>query len=426
MKDKIKNYISVIFSNKKIVENYVFMTLLQIINSFFYLLIYPFIIRVLGVESYGLYVFVFSIITYLSAVINYGFDMPALKSVASNQNSKKDLEETVSGVLTSKFVLQILITFVFILLILFIPFFKNNLLILLVTFINTFSTMLIPQWYFQGMQKMNIITYIQFGLKIISIPFIFILLNSPDDNWIFALIISMTNFLASILSVYYIIKYDKLHLKLVSLQEVKFWLKDSLPFFWTNSVNILKMQSATIIVGSFFGLREVALYDLAYKIFQIPVLFLTSVNTAIFPKIVQKINFIKIKKIILNEFLFSILIVILMILIGKYVVVFLGGEVMKQSFSLLVILSLSISTILAVGAIQNFIFVLLNKNKYIAFNQTYAFFVFGVSIFLGILFIDDIMVVPAALTLSSFVELGYSYYKMQKLKLNGYTNPITV
>ena len=35
------------------------MTILQILNFLFYLLIYPYLIRVLGAENYGLYVFAF-------------------------------------------------------------------------------------------------------------------------------------------------------------------------------------------------------------------------------------------------------------------------------------------------------------------------------------------------------------------------------
>lgn len=421
MKDKIKGYFSVVLSNNKIVENYVFMTVIQVVNSFFYLLVYPFIIRTLGMESYGLYVLVFSIITYFSAVINYGFDMPAMKSIAENQLNKSELEKTISEVISAKITLQVFITVLFIVMLFTIPFFKENIWIFVLTFINTFAVMLLPQWFFQGVQKMKIVTYIQFGLKILSIPFILFLLNSPEDNWIFALIVSMTNLLASILSVLYIRIYEQLQLKIASHSEIMKWLKNSLPFFWTNSVNILKMQSATIVVGSLFGLKEVALYDLAYKIFQIPVLFLTSVNTAIFPKIVQKFNFPRIKKIIKNEFLFSILIVLMMVIFGKYAVSFLGGDEMMDSNSLLIILSLSITTILTVGAIQNFIFVMVNKSKYIALNQTFAFIIYAVFLAIGILLKGDILVVPVALTISSFFELGYCYYKMQKLNLNEFS-----
>jgi PST family polysaccharide transporter len=38
--------------------------ILQLLNSLFYIIIYPFVIRKLGAENYGTYVFSLSIVTY--------------------------------------------------------------------------------------------------------------------------------------------------------------------------------------------------------------------------------------------------------------------------------------------------------------------------------------------------------------------------
>ena len=71
--------IKVLFNNNKIViENYFFMTFLQVLNSLFYLIIYPYLIRTLGVENYGLYVFATSISMYFVTFVAFGFEMPAM------------------------------------------------------------------------------------------------------------------------------------------------------------------------------------------------------------------------------------------------------------------------------------------------------------------------------------------------------------
>ena len=71
--EKVHSLRILVFNNKKIIENYFFMTVLQVLNSFFYLLIYPYLIRALGGSAYGLYVFATSISTYFLFVINFGF-----------------------------------------------------------------------------------------------------------------------------------------------------------------------------------------------------------------------------------------------------------------------------------------------------------------------------------------------------------------
>ena len=58
------------------------MTLLQILNSIFYLLIYPFLIGTLGANSYGSYVYAFSISVFFVSFVQFGFDTPALKIIS--------------------------------------------------------------------------------------------------------------------------------------------------------------------------------------------------------------------------------------------------------------------------------------------------------------------------------------------------------
>ncbi|WP_196086151.1 oligosaccharide flippase family protein, partial [Acinetobacter sp. Res13-Abat-PEC07-P2-02] len=82
---KVSNFIK---EYKTVIENYFFMTVLQFVNSFAYLAIYPYLILKLGVDQYGIYVFALSIVTILINIINFGFDLPALKVVSENPQDK--------------------------------------------------------------------------------------------------------------------------------------------------------------------------------------------------------------------------------------------------------------------------------------------------------------------------------------------------
>ena len=78
------------------------MTVLQVINSLFYILIYPYLIRVLGAEAYGLYIYALSVVTYFIYLINFGFDLPGVKAVAQNALDRNKLEKIFASIFTAK------------------------------------------------------------------------------------------------------------------------------------------------------------------------------------------------------------------------------------------------------------------------------------------------------------------------------------
>ena len=412
--DKVVSSIS---NNKTVIENYFFMTALQILNSLFYLLIYPFLIRTLGSESYGLYIFAMSIVTYFIIFVSFGVDMPAVKIIAENVNDKDIKSQTLSAVFSAKIYLEAIALLAFCFLILSVPSFRHNWMIFLFCFIQTFSNIFFPQWYFQGIQKMRIVTYIQLTYKLISLPLIFLLIKTSSDLWIFVLITSLISFLGSITSHLLIIIKHKVPIHILPLSDVREWYKTSMPFFLTSSTGVIKEQSIIVIIGLFLGMKDCALYDLANKIIMVPRTLLMSINAAIFPKVIANIKVELVKKIINYETIIGITVFILMLLFGKWVVVFMGGESMALSYPLAVILNITILTWLVVGAYSSFIFIPNERNYFITKNQLVAFFSFFLYTFIGLIYEKSVFVLVTSITLSGLTEIIYCKYLVRKHKL---------
>jgi PST family polysaccharide transporter len=357
LKNKIKNLKSVVFNNKSVIENYFFMTILQILNSFFYLLIYPYLIRVLGSEGYGTFVFATSVATYFLFFINFGFDLPATKAIAENAENRYNQRNILSCIFTSKSYLFIISSLVFGILLFTVPVFEKNKEVFLLCFFNVYSFVLFPQWYFQGIQKMKIVTYIQLGLKLASLPLIFLLIKSPQDLILYVFIISITNILGSLIA-YLIIRLKyKIDISWVKPNRLKVWFKESQPFFFSSLAGSIKEYSIPIIIGSFFGMKDVAIYDLANKIIIVPRTIFMGVNSAIFPKLIVNIRNNLVKKIIRIEFFVSFSVVVVIIVFGKFIVKFLGGSGMENSYYLAVLLGFTVVSWLVVGAFINFVFI---------------------------------------------------------------------
>ena len=404
-------------NNKVVIENYFFMTVLQVLNSLFYLLIYPFLIRTLGAEGYGLYVFAFSIATYFITFVGFGFDMPAVKSIAQNSNNSVVKTNTLSCVFTAKIYLEILSVIVFSVVIFSIPNLRTHWLIFYICFLQSFTNIFFPQWYFQGIQRMRVVTFIQFSFKLISLPFIFFYIKDPFDTWKFALIVTTSSLLGAVVATYMIRNLDKLNIKWKSFAEIKIWYKDALPFFWSSSAGVIKQQSISVIIGAFFKMSDVALYDLGYKIFSIPNILFGSINGALFPKIANDNRKSVIRKVFIFETLAGFLVIITVIILGKWVVLFLGGRNMQGAYPIAIALSFGVLTFLLVSGYINFIFVPQHKYYLITQNQFVAFFVFFTLTGVGLFINKNILSIAIAWSVAGLFEILYCNILIKKYKL---------
>ncbi len=393
------------------------MTVLQILNSLFYLLIYPFLIRSLGQDGYGLYVFSFSVAMYFVTFVGFGFDFPAVKSIAQNSNNADVKSNTLSCVFTAKVYLELIALIVFSILIAIVPLLRENWLIMSICFMQTVTNIFFPQWYFQGVQRMRVVTYIQIAAKLLSLPFIFLFVKNENDAWIFALIVCASSVLGALVAHLIITQYDKLQIKLIKITLLKAWYKDAIPFFWTTFLSTVKQQSITVIIGTFFNMSDVALYDLGYKIFSIPNILFGSINGALFPKIANDNRQSVIKKVFLFEALAGFIVVLNVIIFGKWVVLFLGGESMLGSYPIAIVLSFGVLTFLLVSAYISFIFVPQNRYSLVSRNQIVAFFVFFLLTAIGLFFWKNILSIAIAWSLAGLFEIAYCNYLIKKYKL---------
>ena len=401
-------------NNKIVIENYFFMTVLQVLNSMFYLLIYPFLIRVLGADSYGTYIFSMSIVTYFLFLVGFGFDMPAVKIISQNQNNLKIKSHTLSCVFTAKIYLELLSLIVFSIVVITIPFLRHNWILLFICFFQTIISIIFPQWYFQGVQRMRIVTYIQLGFKVLSLPFIFFMIHSPKDVELFAFFTTSAGVFGAILAAFVVKFYEKTTIKWMSLSEINQWYKEAFPFFLSTSAGIIKEQSITIIIGAFFGMKDVALYDLANKIIIVPRTLLISVNGALFPKIMADFRINIVKKIIRYQTLIGLAIILAIVLLGKWVVLIMGGVTMYDSYPIAMVLSITVLTWIVVGSYISFVFVPKDRYYLVTKNQFVALISFFVYCGVGLFFVRNAFVLATALSLSGLTEIAFCKYLIYK------------
>ena len=406
MRTAIGNTLS---NNKKVMENYFFMTVLQILNMCFYLLIYPFLIRTLGQEGYGLYAYAASMVFLFVTFVNFGFDLPAAQQVALHSDDKQVLRSVLSCVQTAKIYIEMIAVLCFAVIMLINPIMGNAPCVFWITFLQTLTFILFPQWYYQGLQKMKMVTYIQFGFRLLSLPFIFIFVKSPQDVWVFALITSLASVLGGI-TAWLMIRYcDGIKIYWASIPAVKRAYLEAVPFCGSNIIGVAKEQGMILMAGSFLGMADVAIYDLANKIMLIPRAIFSKLNDALYPKMVVRSDKETNRRVLLYEVVLGIGAMLCVALFGPLAVYVLGGEQMMSSYGVTVILSFTILCWLVVGVFLQFYFVPAGYTRHILYNQIVAmsscFIVAGV----GLYFWHNVYALAVAYAFSGLCEIFYCY-----------------
>lgn len=417
MQFRLSSLKNLVCTNQKVVENYFFMTFLQGAHIVIGILLYPYLIRVLEKDAYGTYVFIYSNIQFFVSFIGFGFGYPALKSIALHQEDVEEKNRTLHAVFTAKVCLFALSSVVLGALLLCVPFMREHALLYITVYAVTLHEVVFPSWYFQGMQRMKFVTYLQLVIRLSTIPLILLFIKSPDDLELYAIIVSVLPLLGTAYTVWYLKRRDGLTYALVPLGRLKTLFRDSLPFFWTSAFGTVKQELVTLIIGSFFRMGDVALYDLANKLITIPRLMINNINAALFPDVVRHAEAGRVKRLIRYETFIGLAVVVVIAALGYWAVLLLGGRDMLGAYPLAVALSVTVYTWLVVGGYINYVFVPQGHYYFVTKNQFVALVTFVVFALAGVFLWHNIFMVVAAYSLSGLVEIVYCKYLIKKNRL---------
>jgi len=276
--------------NKVLLKNYSSLTILQIANYIFPLISFPYLVRVLGPEKYGLVNFVIAFATYFSMFTDYGFNISATQSIAINRDNETELRKIFWTVFFTKFLLLAIASFVFFSLVFLIGKFSSYSTFYVFAYLTVVGAMFFPQWFFQGTEKMHYITEITVLVKTFWLAGVFFLIRSPNDaadlvllNGLSVLIIGVLGFVTAIKS--FEIKFYLPHFsELISLLK-----KGKYVFLSTASIS-LYTNSNVFILGLIAGNEAAGYFAAADKIrIAIQGLF-NNAATAVFPRVSRLFN----------------------------------------------------------------------------------------------------------------------------------------
>ncbi|WP_460217908.1 oligosaccharide flippase family protein [Psychroserpens sp. MEBiC05023] len=374
---KVIEKIKVIFNNndnKKIIENFLSLSVIRVADFLLPIIVLPYLINVLGVEKFGLTAFAAALVNYFLNISQYGFSLSAVRELSINQDNPEKLEEIYNSVMTTKLWLLVWSALVYGLLILIVPSFYDYFLLYVFSFGLVVGDVLFPKWFFQGVEQMRFITLINILFKLTFLILVFIFIKQENDYVYVPLLQSIGIIFGGFFSLILIHKKYNIKFKLVEFNEVKSQLKISFSSFVTLIVPTLYSNTSVFLLGVFTNNTLVGYLSGALRISNA----FSSLNTILTRTFYPFVNKTKnsIKKVNLIIFLCGLFVTLLMCVTASFTVNLILGTEMIESIPLVMILSLT-PLLLAIRTVYGINYLLVKKLDKLYMNIALVSSLFG-------------------------------------------------
>lgn len=415
MNNKYKN----ILKNKEgrvIFSNFSYLFLLQIAGYIFPLITMPYLARIIGAEGFGRIAVASAVIMWIQTISDWGFNFTATRDVAKNREDKDKVSHILSNVIWAKFILLFISFAILLLLIYLVPIFRENYLVILITFLMVPGHILFPDWFFQALERMKYITILNLLSKFLFTIAIFIFIREKSDYIYQPLFISLGFILSGIISLYYIFVKWGYNFYKPNIKEVFLVIKNSTNIFINNLAPNLYNSFSVVLLGIYSTPFQNGIYDAGKKFTTLVYNFINIFTRVFFPYFSRKTQGYRIYA--MSSILLSVCIVVFMIVFAPILInIFFGSEFVD---SVLVLRITSISLIfLTMSSVFGVNYLLVRGYDKILRNITITSSVIGFILsFPLVKFYGAIGVAVVYTFTSSLIGIGtmiYSY-KIRKIK----------
>ncbi len=272
-------------SHSRLTESIVSLYLLQGVNYVLALAVLPYLVRVLGMEKFGLVAFAQSFAQYFTLFTDYGFNFTATRAIARNGDDNEAVSRIFSTVLLVKLILMILGVLIMTLAVVAVPRLREHSIFFFVAYVAVVGNVLFPTWYFQGTEQMRFISGIVSLARVLGAVALLLAVHRPSDALLALGIQSGALLVSGILGLGTALRMCAIHFVRPTRKEVACAFTEGWSLFISTAAVSLYSNTNVFLVGLLCGNVPAGYFSSVEKLIRSAQGLIAPINQAIFPHV---------------------------------------------------------------------------------------------------------------------------------------------
>lgn len=169
---------------RAVLRNMTALYLFQVLNYVIPLVMVPYLVRILGMETFGVLMFVTAFIIFGRVWVAFGFDMTATRQVAIvGLQGQEQISHLLADVILVRLALGAIFAAACLSLFFLVTPFQPMLGLLLFGILLLLGEALFPVWLFQGLERMAPLVLIRACVRLLHLAVVLTFVRGPEDAW---------------------------------------------------------------------------------------------------------------------------------------------------------------------------------------------------------------------------------------------------
>lgn len=274
---------------KTLYRNMVSLGVLQVANYLIPFLVLPVISRILGASLFGSVSYAQNIVTYLTLLINFGFEYSATRQISIARDDKAKTDAIFWSVIAAKSML-LLLSFAILAVL---PFCMERVAcdpkLYIFTALTNIGIVFFPTWYLQGVQQMDKMAWANFFTKLLGAVLVLALVREASAYRLYPLLMSLASIIVGIGAMIYVIRHFGICSPVFSRQTMREVMQAGAPIFLNNVFVALYTTANMTILGIYAADDVIGYFSGAQRLIQaLNMVVVMPVSMAVYPEISRR------------------------------------------------------------------------------------------------------------------------------------------